>query len=92
MSSKEIDCPDHYTSGEIECIDAIRSALTHEELIGYLRGQIFRYNWRLNMKDTPLKNAGKANQYMIRLVSEVQEDNYIDVKSPPYPNNCREKK
>lgn len=37
---------DHYTQGSVECIDAIRSALTPEEFRGYCKGQIIKYVWR----------------------------------------------
>jgi hypothetical protein len=38
--------PPHYTSGGIECIDAIRSALTPEEFRGYCKGNVIKYIWR----------------------------------------------
>ena len=42
--------PPHYTTGEIECIDAIRSALTEEEFRGYCKGNILKYIWREKLK------------------------------------------
>ena len=36
----------HYRQGEIECIDAIRAALTDEEWRGYCKGNILKYTWR----------------------------------------------
>ncbi len=52
--------PLHYTTGEIECIDAIRSALTEEEFRGYCKGNVLKYTWRERMKgqDEDLKKAG----------------------------------
>lgn len=38
--------PPHYTTGGIECIDAIRSALTPEEFRGYCKGNVLKYIWR----------------------------------------------
>ena len=35
-----INNPAHYNQGDIECIDAIRAALSEEEFCGYLRGNI----------------------------------------------------
>ena len=59
--------PAHYTSGAIECIEAIEAALTPEEYRGYLKGQIFKYNWRLGHKDDPAQEAGKLLWYADRL-------------------------
>ncbi len=42
----EVNNPRHYTQGEIECIDAMRSALTEEEFRGYCKGAAFKYIWR----------------------------------------------
>lgn len=62
-----INHPSHYTHGGIECIEAIEAALTPEEFRGYLKGQIFKYNWRLGHKDDPLQEAGKLLWYGNRL-------------------------
>jgi hypothetical protein len=61
--SDEVIRPDHYTSGGIECIDAIRAALSAEEFRGYCKGNVIKYTWRENLKggDTDLK---KAEQYL----------------------------
>lgn len=41
------DAPtDHYRQGDIECIDAIRAALTDEEWRGYCKGNVLEYVWR----------------------------------------------
>jgi len=52
--------PTHYTTGPIECIDAIRSALTEEEFRGYCKGNVLKYTWREKLKggDEDLKKAG----------------------------------
>lgn len=48
LSAKpEVTSPnDHYRQGEIECIDAIRAALTDEEWRGYCKGNVLKYTWR----------------------------------------------
>lgn len=43
--------PNHYKQGQIECIDAIRSALTEEEFRGFCKGNIFKYTWREKHKN-----------------------------------------
>lgn len=46
MSEDQVNHPSHYTQGDIECIDAIRAALTPEEFRGYCKGSAFKYLWR----------------------------------------------
>jgi len=41
-----VNKPEHYRQGEIECIDAIESALTPEEFRGYCKGNALKYIWR----------------------------------------------
>lgn len=36
----------HYQHGDVECIDAIRSALSPEEFRGFCKGNIIKYVWR----------------------------------------------
>lgn len=50
---------DHYQQGDIECIDAIRSALTEEEFRGFCKGNILKYSWRERFKngDADLKKC-----------------------------------
>lgn len=62
-----VNRPAHYTQGSIECIDAMESALTPDEFRGYLRGAIFKYNWRLGRKDEPVQEVGKIIWYAKRL-------------------------
>lgn len=41
-----INHPSHYTQGGIECITAIKAALTPEEFRGYCKGNSMKYIWR----------------------------------------------
>jgi hypothetical protein len=41
-----VNSPPHYTRGGIECIDAIKAALTPEEWRGYCKGNAIKYIWR----------------------------------------------
>lgn len=41
-----VNNPPHYKQGDIECIDAIRAALTAEEFRGYCKGNALKYIWR----------------------------------------------
>lgn len=66
----ESENPDHYKTGGIECIDAIRDSLGHDGFIAYCRGQIVRYAWRIGKKDECLVEALKLEKYANWLVDE----------------------
>jgi ribosomal protein L32 len=61
-SHDPVDRPAHY-QGDIECIDAIKAQLTHDQWVGYLRGQVAKYNWRLGRKGEAEHDAKKLLWY-----------------------------
>lgn len=62
-----VNAPAHYTSGKVECIDAIESMLTRDEFIGFLRGNILKYQWRYKIKNG-VEDLKKAQWYFDRLI------------------------
>jgi len=62
-----VNHPPHYTAGGIECIDYMADVLSNDEFIGYLRGQIIKYNHRLMAKGNSLEDVGKLIWYATRL-------------------------
>jgi len=67
MTKDEVNHPSHYTTGKVECIDAIESALTSEEFRGYLKGNILKYTWRERGKGGD-ESMRKAEWYLARMV------------------------
>ena len=63
-----VNSPEHYTKGDIECIDAMEAMLTKEEFVGFLRGNSFKYRWRFKYKDTPTQDLMKAKYYEDKLL------------------------
>ena len=61
--SVTVKSPSHYASGPVECIEAIRSQLTNEELRGYYRGNIAKYLWRYRQKNG-VEDLMKAEVYL----------------------------
>jgi predicted transcriptional regulator len=61
-----VNSPAHYNSGNVECIDAIESMLTKEEFIGFLRGNILKYQWRYKQKNGA-EDLKKAQWYFDKL-------------------------
>ena len=57
------DDPDRYSHGEIECIDAIRAALSPEEFRGFCKGEVIKYVWREAYKGGG-EDMAKARDYI----------------------------
>lgn len=68
-----VNHPSHYTTGGIECIDAMKASMTSEAFLGYLKGNIQKYLWRYEKKLAPAEDLKKARWYLDRLIAEVQE-------------------
>lgn len=62
----QVNHPSHYTAGDIECIDAIKAALTPEEFRGFCKGNAFKYIWRERRKGAK-QDVQKAQFYLKRL-------------------------
>ena len=70
-----VNSPPHYNQGDIECIDAIRSALGTEGFKAYCRGSAIKYLWRAELKHTDNKEDwSKANWFINRAVEEDNND------------------
>jgi hypothetical protein len=61
-----VNAPPHYRQGGVECIDAIRAALTPEEFCGYLKGNSMKYLWREKHKGGG-QDLKKAAWYLNRI-------------------------
>jgi hypothetical protein len=73
-NTDNVNHPAHYTNGEIECIDAIRAALTVDEFRGYVKGNVIKYAFRERMKGGD-EDLAKARWYLSELLeSEVRDD------------------
>lgn len=59
-----VNHPTHYTQGQVECIDALRSALTPEEFRGFCKGNAMKYLWRAGMKGDAQQDYDKAAWYV----------------------------
>ena len=68
-----VNNPPHYNKGGIECIDAIEAMLTHEEFIGYLRGNSLKYRWRFKYKNG-IQDLEKAEWYENKLMETLKEN------------------
>ena len=71
-----VHAPAHYTSGSIECIEAIEAQLTPEEYRGFLKGNVAKYLWREKMKGGT-QSLEKAQWYLNALIQIDQERNSL---------------
>ncbi len=71
----EVNNPQHYTAGGIECIEAIEAALTPEEFRGFCKGNALKYVWRERLKGGQ-QSLDKAAWYLNRMqvTPRVQRD------------------
>jgi hypothetical protein len=60
---------DHYKTMQVQPWHVMEAVLTHEEFVGYLKGNIIKYSMRQGKKDSP--DAEKCDHYMQKLM-EVQ--------------------
>lgn len=59
----------HYKEMGMQPWDVMEAVLTHEEFIGFLKGNIIKYSMRQGKKDSD--DAGKAKHYRMKL-AEIQ--------------------
>lgn len=64
-----VNHPSHYTSGGIECIEALQAALTAEEFRGFCKGNAIKYVWRERLKNED-EDLQKAGWYLKRVGGE----------------------
>lgn len=72
MMNDNVQHPNHYYSGGIECIAAIKASLSHDAYCGYLKGNIEKYIWRYEHKNG-VEDLRKAKVYLDWLIEEVCE-------------------
>ena len=68
-----VESPDHYNTGSVECIEAIKASMSDTEFKGYLKGNAMKYLWRYAYKGKPVEDLKKAQWYLARLTEEAGE-------------------
>lgn len=73
MSKDNVNQPDHYTQGGVECIDAITAATLNKTGIeAVCVANAIKYLWRYELKNG-LEDVKKAQWYLNRLVAEMDK-------------------
>lgn len=69
MSKDNVNQPDHYTQGGVECIDAITAATINKTGIeAVCVANVIKYLWRYELKNG-VEDVKKAQWYLNRLVA-----------------------
>jgi hypothetical protein len=70
--SDNVNHPDHYTQGDIECIDALRAQATREEFEGHCKLCVAKYLWRWRSKGG-VESLRKARVYLDWLIESASK-------------------
>lgn len=71
--------PQHYKNGEVECIEAIKSAVVGKDgFAGYLVGNLIKYVWRYENKNK-VEDLNKASWYLNKLIEHENGKNNTKV-------------
>jgi hypothetical protein len=68
IKSDMVNHPPHYTSGNIECIDAMQAASTGDEFKAFCRLNAMKYIWRAGKKWDYREDINKAIWYLEQIV------------------------
>lgn len=70
-----VNHPTHYTTGKVECIDAIESVICMYTIPfhAWLVGQVIKYLWRAPLKGKYSEDIHKAKFYLDRLIMDITE-------------------
>ena len=66
-----VNRPAHYTSGGIECIDAMQAAFGDEAVKDFCLCNAFKYLWRHRQKNG-VEDLKKARWYLNRMITEME--------------------
>ena len=70
-----VNNPEHYNTGNVECIDAIEESMSSVAFKGYLKGNCMKYLWRYDYKGKQVEDLQKAQWYLARLLNQVVFEN-----------------
>lgn len=72
MPKDNVDHPDHYKQGVVECIDALAAATVNKTGIeAVCVANVIKYLWRYELKNGE-EDVKKAQWYLNRLVAELE--------------------
>ena len=79
IKTDNVNHPNHYTRGGIECIKAIEASMTPEGFQDYCKGNVEKYIWRWREKNG-LEDLKKAQVYLSWMIESVEKQEGTTVK------------
>lgn len=73
MKNDNVNSPNHYRQGGIECIEAIKASMSRHGFRDYLKGNVMKYIWRYEHKGKAVEDIEKAIWCLNRLKDELYE-------------------
>lgn len=72
--SDNVNHPQHYTQGGVECIDALEAMMCGyaDTVQGALAWQVVKYVWRSPLKGKQVEDLEKARFYLDRLIDNAR--------------------
>lgn len=70
-----VNNPEHYNTGNIECIEAIEESMSSVAFKGYLKGNAMKYLWRYDYKGKQVEDLRKCEWYLRKLRDMVWLEN-----------------
>ena len=70
-----VNNPEHYNTGNIECIEAIEESMSSVAFKGYLKGNAMKYLWRYDYKGKQVEDLRKCEWYLRKLRDMVVLEN-----------------
>lgn len=84
-----VHSPSHYTSGGIECIDAMRATFHPSEFAAFCKLNAFKYIWRAGKKGSEMEDLEKGQVYLGWALEALDADQPCDEEGP-MPPSCDE--
>lgn len=72
----QVNHPQHYNSGGIECINAMEAAFGKEEVASFCKLNAFKYIWRSNHKGKSAEDMQKAEWYIRKYNELLSNEQY----------------
>ena len=77
QTSDNVNHPNHYTQGGIECIEAIRASMSPSGFQDYCKGNVLKYIWRWRDKGG-IEDLAKAQVYLSWLIDSAEKEHKDD--------------
>lgn len=74
-----VNHPTHYTSGKVECIEAIEASMSNTAFKGFLKGNCIKYLYRYEDKNGS-EDLKKCRWYLNKLIELVQAEDLVKEK------------